>query len=204
MHQDKPGNTVVPAVCIECGGSRVAERTKEQSFSYGPLDNQVVLTASMPVLECEDCGFEYFDERGEDARQAAVCRHLGVQTPWEIRKVREETGLTRTEFCRLSGFGPASVQRWEAGALVQNLSSDRLIFLLRYPENVERLRKRETAVSQGLLPYMAAAADPVAKVSNEVPAVHTQRGIKKFERFASRPRIVVQAASWNLRQRSCM
>jgi DNA-binding transcriptional regulator YiaG len=204
MYQDKTDMNEITARCIECGGARLVERITEQSFAYGPPDDHVFLTASMPVFTCEDCGYEYFDERGEEARHAAVCRHLGVQTPKEIHQVREGTSLSRTEFCCLSGFGSASLQRWEAGMVVPNASSDRLIFLLRYPDNVERLRRRANAVSQGLFSCVATTADPVAIISKEVPEVHTRRGVKRFERFANRPRIALQAASWSLRQSLCM
>ncbi len=135
-------------LCVECGGARLVERMREQSFAYGPPGDQVVLAASMPVMVCEDCGYESFDERGEAARQAAVCRHLGVQTPEEVRRTRERAGLSRAEFCRLTGFGQASLQRWESGMVVPNASSDRLIFLLQCPDNVERLRNRMQPADQ--------------------------------------------------------
>ena len=162
MNQDN----IVPRdstnLCIECGGSRIAERIMEQAFPYGSHGDEVQLTASMPVFTCLDCGYEYFDERGEAARHAAVCRHSGVQTPEEIRKTREATGLTRAEFCHLTGFGSASLQRWEAGSIIPNTSSDRLMFLLRYPENVERLMERVNAVSQGLSPFIPASRETAA------------------------------------------
>jgi putative zinc finger/helix-turn-helix YgiT family protein len=135
-------------LCIECGSARLIERMKEQSFAYRPPGEQVMLTASMPVMVCEDCGYESFDKRGEAARHEAVCRCLGVQPPDEVRWTREGTGLSRAEFCQLTGFGPASLQRWESGMVVPNASSDRLIFLLRCPDNVERLRNRAAALDQ--------------------------------------------------------
>ncbi len=204
MYQDTNVTHDSRELCVECGGARLIERMREQSFAYGPPNDQVILAASMPVFTCEDCGYEYFDERGEAARHEAVCRHLGVQTPEEVRKTREGTGLTRVEFCQLTGFGSASLQRWESGMVVPNASSDRLIFLLRYPDNVERLRKRATAIAQGLLQFQSASADPVARISAGIPEVDTRRGIKRFERFADRPRIAFQAASWNLRRSQCM
>jgi putative zinc finger/helix-turn-helix YgiT family protein len=203
MQQETSGMHDSQELCIECGGARLIERVREQSFAYGPPGDQVMLTASMPVSICEDCGYESFDERGEAARHAAVCRHLGVQTPEEIRKVREGTGLTRAEFCELTGFGSASLQRWESGMVVPNASSDRMIFLLRHVENVERLRKRAIAISQGVLPFLIASADSVTSVSDGVHEIHTRCGIKRFKRFADRPRIVVQAASWSLRRSQC-
>jgi putative zinc finger/helix-turn-helix YgiT family protein len=148
MQQETSGMHDSQELCIECGGARLIERVREQSFAYGPAGDQVMLTASMPVFICEDCGYESFDERGEAARHDAVCRHLGVQTPEEVRMTRERTGLSRAEFCQLTGFGPASLQRWESGMVVPNASSDRLIFLLRCPDNIERLRKRVATIDQ--------------------------------------------------------
>jgi putative zinc finger/helix-turn-helix YgiT family protein len=130
-------------VCLECGSSRLKEEVKEQMFPFGPPAAQSILTASMPVFTCQDCGYEFIDERGESARHDAVCRHIGVQTPDEIRRVREATGLGRAEFCRIGGFGIASLQRWESGEVVPNASSDRLIYLLQYGDNLKRLRARD-------------------------------------------------------------
>ncbi len=203
MHQDTNGMHDSVGLCIECGGSNLVERMREQSFPYGVPGDQVILTALMPVFTCEDCSYEYFDERGEAARHAAVCRHLGVHTPEEIRKIREGTQLTRAEFCQLSGFGSASLQRWESGVIVPNTSSDRLIFLLQYTDNVERLKRRATAISQCSLPYLIGNADQLAKIATGVPEVRTRCGIKRFVRFADRPRIVSQAIAWNLRRVQC-
>ena len=129
-------------VCLECGSSRLDEEVKEQKLPFGPPDARTMLTASMPVFTCLDCGYEFFDERGELARHEAVCRHLGVQTPEEIRTVREAAGLGRVGFCQIGGFGIASLQRWECGEVVPNASSDRLIYLLRFHDNIDRIRAK--------------------------------------------------------------
>ena len=162
MTQHQPGQHNSSSPCIECGGTRVVERSAQQTFPYGSAGEQVLLTASMPAFTCLDCGFEYFDETGEAARHAAVCRHLGLQTPEEIRKIREATGLTRAEFCQLTGFGSASLQRWEAGSILPNTSSDRLIFLLQFPENVQRLRDLADSVAKSPSPTPATIGDPTA------------------------------------------
>jgi putative zinc finger/helix-turn-helix YgiT family protein len=203
MYQDTSGTQDSKELCIECGGARLIEQKKEQSFAYGPPGDQVTLTALVPVFTCEDCGYEFFDERGEAARHDAVCRHCGVQTPAEVRKAREDTGLTRVEFCELTGFGSASLQRWECGMVVPNASSDRLVFLLRYADNVERLRRRATAISQGVLPFLDASADPIKRFDEGVPEIRTRRAIKRFERLAHQPRIASQSATWNLRRSPC-
>jgi len=130
-------------VCLECGSSRLREELKEQEFPYGPPAARTILTASVPVFTCQDCGYEFFDERGESARHNAVCKHLGVQTPNEIRIIRESAGLGRVEFCKIGGFGIASLQRWETGEVIPNASSDRLIYLLQYEDNITRLSAKD-------------------------------------------------------------
>jgi putative zinc finger/helix-turn-helix YgiT family protein len=145
MKQDAGAPIKTNEVCLECGSSRLTEQIKEQQFPFGPPAAQTTLTAAMPVFTCQDCGYEFFDERGESARHDAVCRHLGVQTPDEIRAARDITGLGRAEFCEIGGFGIASLQRWESGQVIPNASSDRLIYLLQYDDNINRLKARNYA-----------------------------------------------------------
>ena len=38
--------------------------------------------------------------------------------------------MSQAEFAKVTGFGLASVKRWETGAIVQNQSADRLLRLL--------------------------------------------------------------------------
>ena len=54
--------------------------------------------------------------------------------------------LTRSEFAAITKFGETSLSRWETGAVIQNLANDQLLYLLQFPENLQRLRER---VAQG-------------------------------------------------------
>ncbi len=203
MYQDEKTNHDVAQICIECGSAGVSEQIKEQRFAYGSEENQVLLTASMSVFTCAACGYEYFDERGETARHAAVCRHLGVHTPEEIRHIREGMRLTRADFCRLTGFGSASLQRWESGLLVPSFSNDKLIYLLRYPDNVERLMRRINH-SEGAIPTVLGSAEPVVSAVDSVCEVRTRSAVRQFNRFTNRTRVLNQANEWNLRRTQCM
>jgi putative zinc finger/helix-turn-helix YgiT family protein len=202
MYRDKKTDRVSSEVCAECGSAGVSEQIKEQSFAYGPEGDQVVLKASMPVLTCSVCGYEYFDERGEAARHVAVCRHLGVHTPEEIRNLRETLQCTRAEFCQIAGFGSASLQRWESGLLVPSVSNDQLIYLLGYPDNVERIRRR-TKTSDGAISWIVSAAEPSPALASDVCEIRTRNSVRRFRRFANRPRVLHQANEWNLRRAQC-
>lgn len=177
MNQNIGAQVNSEEVCLECGSSKLKEEFKEQKFPYGPASARTILTASIPVLTCQDCGYEFFDERGESARHDAVCKHIGVQTPNEIREVRESAGLGRVEFCKIGGFGIASLQRWEAGEVIQNASSDRLIYLLRYEDNIIRLKERDCART-------SQTADVAAALP--APMYFTERSNREFPNTQSR------------------
>lgn len=137
--------------CPECGGHRVETVPAEHTFTYGVGDKAEQITATLPFRHCRDCNLRFLDDEGEDAMHEAVCRHLGVMTPAEIRQLRQRYGLSRQEFSQLTKLGEATIARWERGALIQNAANDRLLFLLTFPENVERLHNRlATSVENGV------------------------------------------------------
>ncbi|NMO20683.1 type II toxin-antitoxin system MqsA family antitoxin [Pyxidicoccus fallax] len=143
--------------CIECGHNEFTVTTETQTFLYGDTGKEVELTAHVPVWSCTNCGFSYTDEAGEIIRHEAVCAHLGVLTPAQIKELRKRTKLSQADFAKLTGFGEASIKRWETGALVQNTSADRFMRLLLhfYPHSIQALQAasqnltaRDTSLSQ--------------------------------------------------------
>lgn len=130
------------AECPACGSDRISEREKIEYFEYGSEKESVTLSAVVPLLVCAECGEKFTDERGEHARHASVCAHLNILEPDEIIAIRQRNNMTQTEFSATSRIGRASLTRWESGAVCQNGSIDGLIYLLGYPENVERLKSR--------------------------------------------------------------
>jgi putative zinc finger/helix-turn-helix YgiT family protein len=128
------------ASCGFCGESRVSTRLEDDRFQYGDGNDAAQIVAVIPVHHCGSCGAEFTDDAAEDIRHDAVCRHLGVLTPSEIRHIRESRQLSRAEFARLTRIGEATLARWERGSLIQNAGYDQLLRLLRHDENVARLR----------------------------------------------------------------
>lgn len=98
------------------------------------------LSADVLVHTCSACGDSYTCNDADITYDEAVCRHLGILTPAEIREIRESYGLTRAEFAQLTGFGKATVGRWERGEIHQNRSADRYLRLLYDRDVMDRLR----------------------------------------------------------------
>lgn len=89
--------------CPMCRALRVRKEEKEEKFLYG-VGEPVELTATIPVWTCEVCDFSWSDTQGEERQHEAVCRHLKVMTPAEIRTGREGRGLSLEGLAELSGY----------------------------------------------------------------------------------------------------
>lgn len=169
--------------CPECGSEKIVTETIDHRFSYGQENSAVELSARIPVRRCEECGSEFFDYEAEDLMHEAVCRHLHVMTPSEVRSIRQQHGnLSRAEFARVTRLGEATIGRWERGALIQNAAYDQLLYLLTFTENLIRLQKR----------IEIEIAEPVE--SPKAISVSTQR----FRSISPTPSLMTEAASFDL------
>ena len=125
--------------CCACGNEGVQVIYETESFPFGTGENQVILSARVPVIACEECGSRLTDGSAEEIRHAAICRHLGRLAPDAIRAIREGYGLSQNEWADRTGIGIASVKRWEAGNLIQNEAMDRYLRLLLNRENFAKV-----------------------------------------------------------------
>lgn len=132
-----------PVPCFDCDGDtrRVWD---EHTFTYGIGDAAAELTVHLPVHVCPSCGFECLDHEAETLKHEAVCAHLGVLTPDEVRGIRTMYGKSRAAFAKVTGLGEATLNRWENALLIQNTANDRYLRLLRNANNM-RLLERLTA-----------------------------------------------------------
>ena len=134
--------TVQPEpACPMCGDSGVTTSWNRHTFDYGTGDSAVELTVSVPVRRCDTCEFEYLDETAEHLKHEAVCQHLGVLPPTEIRRIREDFRMTRARFAQVTGLGEASLNRWENGLTVQTHANDRYLRLLARPGIMRQLQE---------------------------------------------------------------
>lgn len=64
--------------CLECGSANLVEEVKEQEFQLGRR-KPVTLKASFPVFTCRDCGYAFYDHRGEKAQAMAMSAYFKSQ-----------------------------------------------------------------------------------------------------------------------------
>ena len=128
-----------PESCEMCGIKGLRTELVRDPFIYGSGSGAVELVADVPVHTCSECAVSFTGDAAEARRHEAICRHLGVLTADEIRAIRQQHGMSRAAFARLTGFGEASLARWERREVVQNRSNDRYLRLLKDPGVFYRL-----------------------------------------------------------------
>jgi DNA-binding transcriptional regulator YiaG len=147
MKEDKD-NFSSSVVCPNCELPTINTAFQTERFPYGEGPDAVELSAVVPVKTCTSCGFKYSDDSAEHLYHEAICRHLGVMCPDDVVALREGYGLTRPEFAKITRLGVATLARWERGELIQNAAYDQFLYLLRYPENIDRLRRRKIQTAE--------------------------------------------------------
>ncbi|WP_083917811.1 type II TA system antitoxin MqsA family protein [Uliginosibacterium gangwonense] len=171
--------------CPSCGASNISATSEVENFQYGDKYDAPTLSVSIRVHHCASCGFSFTTEEASELKHDAVCRHLGVMTPNEVRSVREHYGLSQGEFSELSKIGKASLARWESGVLIQNQANDNLLFLLTFCDNVTRLRERRriqtdhsNSLTKNVVPFR-----PRFRALPQTDIDRMQREAERFELF---------------------
>lgn len=133
--------------CPLCGSEAITTSQRHQAVNYGSGKSAAELTVNVPVRRCETCEFEFLDEEAERLKHEAICKHLGVLSPDEIRHIRGVHRMTRTRFAELTGLGEASLNRWENGLSIQTQANDRYLRLLGHPEIIRHLEDIVASIS---------------------------------------------------------
>ena len=139
-NQDSVDSAPGDLACPLCGGDSIVTVLSTDTFKYGSGNSAATLQVNLPVRRCTSCQFEFVDHEGERLRHEAVCRHMRVLAPAQVREVRERYGMSRAAFAQLTALGEATLSRWENGVLIQNRAYDRYLRLLRKPWIMKALR----------------------------------------------------------------
>jgi putative zinc finger/helix-turn-helix YgiT family protein len=107
------------------------------------------LAVECEALVCDRCGFQSLTDEQSDAYNLLITdayreKH-GLLTSDDLRRCREQLGMSQQQFAGFIGVGVASVKRWELG-LIQDQALDQLIRLKTdlkaARENVKALQMR--------------------------------------------------------------
>jgi len=142
----KNNNTKGISICPNCGSRKITTRSEEYKFTYGEGKGRVELSAQIPIRTCILCKFSFRDFVADDICHEALCKHLGVMPPRQIKGLRKMYNLTQAEFAKITKLGEATLSRWERGVLIQNEAYDNYMYLLGFEENLAKLRDQSAAI----------------------------------------------------------
>ena len=122
--------------CEECG-REVETKIVTKKEHYDVCGEKVEVSAQ--ILVCSDCGEEFYCEELDsttliNAYNEYRRRHK-LLFPEEIKKIREQYGLSQRSFAKLLNWGDKTVHRYENGSIQDKVHNSLLLFL-REPENM--------------------------------------------------------------------
>ena len=122
--------------CEECG-REVETKIITKKESYNVCGETIEVNTQ--VLVCADCGEEFFCEELDNetliTAYSEYRRRHKLLLPEEIKKIREQYGLSQRAFAKLLNWGDKTICRYENGS-IQDKAHNSLLLFLREPENM--------------------------------------------------------------------
>ena len=167
--------------CEECG-REVETKIIRKKEGYDVCGEQIEVEAQ--VLVCAECGEEFYCEELDNATLVTAYneyrRRHKLLLPEEIKKIREQYGLSQRSFAKLLNWGDKTICRYENGS-VQDKAHNSLLLFLREPENMRTyLTENEIALDER---QKAKLLDTVEKLEQDT---EDRVGSRFFELYFSR------------------
>ena len=167
--------------CEECG-REVETKVITKRESYDVCGESVEVDAQ--ILVCAECGEEFYCEELDNATLIRAYneyrRRHKLLLPEEIKKIREQYGLSQRSFAKLLNWGDKTICRYENGS-IQDKAHNSLLLFLREPENMRTyLTENEIVLDER---QKAKLLDTVDKLEQDK---EYRAGRRFFEIFFSR------------------
>ena len=167
--------------CEECG-REVETKVITKRESYDVCGESIEVDAQ--ILVCAECGEEFYCEELDNATLIRAYneyrRRHKLLLPEEIKKIREQYGLSQRSFAKLLNWGDKTICRYENGS-IQDKAHNSLLLFLREPENMRTyLTENEIVLDER---QKATLLDTVDKLEQDK---EYRAGRRFFEIFFSR------------------
>lgn len=167
--------------CEECGKeveTKIIIKTEHYDVCGDPIE------VDAQVLVCADCGEEFFCEELDNATLVNAYnkyrRNHKLLFPEDIKKIREQYGLSQRSFAKLLNWGDKTIYRYENGS-IQDKAHNSLLLFLRNPENMRTyLTENEITLDER---QKARLLDTVEKLEQDT---EYREGRRFFEMFFSK------------------
>lgn len=122
--------------CEACG-REVDTKIIKKIESYYVCGEKIKVEAQ--ILVCADCGEEFYCEELDNATLVNAYneyrRKHKLLLPEEIKKIREQYGLSQRSFAKILNWGDKTICRYENGSIQDKVHNSLLLFL-REPKNM--------------------------------------------------------------------
>ena len=167
--------------CEDCG-REVETKVITKRESYDVCGESIEVDAQ--ILVCAECGEEFYCEELDNATLMLAYneyrRRHKLLLPEEIKKIREQYGLSQRSFAKLLNWGDKTICRYENGS-IQDKAHNSLLLFLREPENMRTyLTENEIVLDER---QKAKLLDTVDKLEQDT---EYRAGRRFFEIFFSR------------------
>ena len=167
--------------CEECG-REVETKVITKRESYDVCGESIEVDSQ--ILVCAECGEEFYCEELDNATLIRAYneyrRRHKLLLPEEIKKIREQYGLSQRSFAKLLNWGDKTICRYENGS-IQDKAHNSLLLFLREPENMRTyLTENEIVLDER---QKAKLLDTVDKLEQDK---EYRAGRRFFEIFFSR------------------
>ena len=167
--------------CEECG-REVETKVITKRESYDVCGESIEVDAQ--ILVCAECGEEFYCEELDNATLIRAYneyrRRHKLLLPEEIKKIREQYGLSQRSFAKLLNWGDKTICRYENGS-IQDKAHNSLLLFLREPEDMRTyLTENEIVLDER---QKAKLLDTVDKLEQDK---EYRAGRRFFEIFFSR------------------
>ena len=135
--------------CENCG-REVETKIVNRLETFAVLGENIEIECK--VMVCAECGEELFcEELDAQTLNDAYNEYRRIHKlllPEEIRKIREQYGLSQRGFAKLLNWGDKTICRYENGSL-QDKAHNSILLLLREPENMRKyLMENELTIDE--------------------------------------------------------
>lgn len=135
--------------CEECG-NEVNTTIVTKKETYVVCGDSIEVDAK--VMVCADCGENFYCEDLDNETLLGAYneyrRRHRLLMPEEIKKIREQYGLSQRSFAKLLNWGDKTIHRYENGA-IQDKAHNSLLVFLKDPENMRSyLMENEVGVEE--------------------------------------------------------
>ena len=116
--------------CEECGKEVETQIIKKRE-SYDVCGETIDVDAQ--VLVCAECGEEFYSEELDNTTLVRAYNEYRIRhkllLPEEIKKIREQYGLSQRSFAKLLNLGDKTICRYENGSIQDKAHNSLLLFL---------------------------------------------------------------------------